>query len=129
VSQEKQFAVVHSPYLEWPSPLVLPSRFRLFVAANITDINADVVSEFAVAALSRGMVYFCSWGLGCERFHDIVDEVIAEDDVSQRRFAGPTKSDTVIGLPPTLEFGHGSERWLACALVSLFLETAQGTSK
>ena len=44
------------------------------------------------------------------------------------------------GLPPTLEFGHGSKRWLACfcpglarvvvcALVSLFLETAQGTNK
>jgi hypothetical protein len=37
MSEEKQFAVVHSRELEWPPPLELPSRFRLFVAANITD--------------------------------------------------------------------------------------------
>jgi hypothetical protein len=42
------------------------------------------------------MVYFCSWGPGCERFHDIVDELIAEDDVSERSFAGPTKNDVVM---------------------------------
>ena len=90
MSEEKQFVVIYSPNLEWPSSLELPSRFRLFVAANVSDISTEVASDFALAALSRGMVYFCSWGQGCERFHDIVDEVIAEDDVRERKFAGPS---------------------------------------
>ena len=38
------------------------------------------------------MVYFCSWGPDCERFHDIVDDVILEDDLGQRRFVGSDES-------------------------------------
>jgi hypothetical protein len=96
MSEDKQFTVIYSPHLEWPSPLELPSRFRLFVAANVSNISTDAVADFALAALTRGMIYFCSWGEGCERFHDIVDEVIVEDDVSERRFAGPTTNDVVM---------------------------------
>lgn len=54
------------------------------------------MSEFASAALSRGMVYFCAWGHDCERIHDIVDEVIAEDDHGEGRFVGPTPNDIVM---------------------------------
>ncbi len=43
------------------------------------------------------MVYFCAWGPGCERFHDIVDEIIADDGVSGRnRFLPPTSDDVVM---------------------------------
>lgn len=42
------------------------------------------------------MVYLCAWGRDCERLHDIVDEVIAEDDIGARRFAGPTQEDVVV---------------------------------
>ena len=42
------------------------------------------------------MVYFCSWGRDCERFHDIVDGVIVEDDVTERKFRGPTADDVVM---------------------------------
>ena len=42
------------------------------------------------------MVYFCSWGPECERFHDIVDEVIIGDDLSEQEFSGPNTSDVVM---------------------------------
>ena len=43
------------------------------------------------------MVYFCGWGPGCERFHDIVDEIIVGDEVVGRnRFKPPTTHDAVM---------------------------------
>jgi len=87
------FKVVDLPSLIWPSNVTIPSkRFRLFVAADTENNTVDVVSAFANAALKKGMVYFCSWGPGCERFHDIVDEVILEDDLRDRRFVGADES-------------------------------------
>jgi hypothetical protein len=97
MAEAKQFAVIQLPELRWPSSLPLSSRrFRLFVAADISDVSVDAVSDFASAALSKGMVYFCAWGRDCERFHDIVDEVIVKDDLGERKFVGPTASDTVM---------------------------------
>jgi hypothetical protein len=81
----------------WPTALELPSkRFRLFVAAEVSPISADVISEFAAAALNSGMVYFCAWGCDCERFHDIVDEAIVEDELGERWWAGPNADDTIM---------------------------------
>lgn len=54
------------------------------------------MADFALAALNKGMVYFCSWGPECERFHDIVDEVIIGDDLSEQEFSGPNTSDVVM---------------------------------
>lgn len=87
----KRFAVIQLPELKWPASVELPgSRFRLFVAADISDVSTDLVSQFATAALTAGMVYFCAWGHDYGRFHDIVDEVIVEDDVlGERRFVAP----------------------------------------
>lgn len=87
------FNVVDLPSLIWPSDITIPSkRFRLFVAADTENNPVDVVSTFAYAALGKGMAYFSSWGPGCERFHDIVDEVILEDDLGDRRFVGSDES-------------------------------------
>ena len=97
VMADKQFAVIDLAELKWPSNLQLPSiHFRLLVAADIENVPAEIVSEFAFSALSKGMVYFCAWGPGCSRFHDIVDEVIVVDEIGERRFAGPSKDDVVI---------------------------------
>ena len=85
--------VVDLPSLIWPSNVTIPSkRFRLFVAVDTENNTVDVVSAFANAALGKGMVYFCSWGPGCERFHGIVDEVILEDDLGDRHFVGADES-------------------------------------
>jgi hypothetical protein len=71
MADEKRFAVIQLPSLKWPTSVRLSgSHFRLFVAADISDVSNDAVSEFASAALDRGMVYFCAWGRECERFHE-----------------------------------------------------------
>jgi hypothetical protein len=97
MKQEKRFAVIQVPDLNSPPTLKIPSkRFRLFVAANITDVSTQVVSDFALAALKSGMVYFCSWGPECERFHDIVDEVLVEGRIGEQKFAGPNSIDVIM---------------------------------
>ena len=97
MEQEKRFAVIQLPDLNWPPAFEISSkRFRLFVAANITEVSTQAVSDFALATLNRGMVYFCSWGHDCERFHDIVDEVIVGDDLTEQKFSGPKTSDVVM---------------------------------
>lgn len=97
MNADKQFTVIDLPDLNWPTSLKLPTkRFRLFVAADTLDTSVDSISEFAMAALKAGMVYCCAWGHGCERFHDIVDECITEDDIGARKFAGPTANDVVM---------------------------------
>jgi len=97
MTQEKRFLVFQVPSLNWPILLSIPSRrFRLFVAADITDVTTQEVADFALAALNRGMVYLCSWGPDCERFHDIVDEVLIADDLSDQNFCGPNSSDVVM---------------------------------
>lgn len=48
-----------------------------FVALIAWDSLAQPPGEVARVArvlLNAGCVYFCCWGLGCERMHDIVDE-------------------------------------------------------
>lgn len=83
--------------LQWPASLKIPSKkFRLFVAADVRNIDVQALADFGAIALKNGMVYFCAWGPGCERFHDIVDEVIVTDDLGQRLFAGPSPHDTVM---------------------------------
>ena len=97
MEKAKRLAVVKVPELKWPDKLEIPSkRFRLFVAANISNVSKDVVSAFSLSALNHGMVYFCSWGPDCERFHDIVDDVVLEDDLGERKFAGPNQDDVIM---------------------------------
>jgi hypothetical protein len=68
----------------------------LLVAADTEGSTVDVISNFAEAALIRGMTYFCAWGAGCSRFHDIVDEVIVGDELGAQRFAPPGSEDVVM---------------------------------
>src|SRR6202035_1797311 len=96
MASENRFSVVDLPSPVWPSAISIPTkRFRLFVAADTKTSTVDALSAFSCAALERGMVYFCGWGPGCERFHDIVDEVILQDDLGAKRFAGPDDSTFV----------------------------------
>jgi hypothetical protein len=97
MKEPKDFTVIELPELKWPTSVNLPTnRFRLFVAADVSEVSANALADFARAALCSGMVYFCAWGRDCEKFHDIVDEVIAHDYAGERKFAGPTAMDTVM---------------------------------
>lgn len=92
----KDFAVIQLTQLKWPTIQLASKRFRLFVAADVSDTSTETISEFALAALNQGMVYFCAWGTGCSRFDDIVDEVLVEDDLGDRRFSGPNEDDVIM---------------------------------
>jgi hypothetical protein len=97
MAEETQYTVIESDCLIWPTSLRLQAKqFRLLVAADTTHTTTDEISDFTEAALGRGMVYFCAWGPGCEKFHDIVDEVIGRDELGERRFAAPTADDFVM---------------------------------
>jgi hypothetical protein len=97
MAKETEFAVIESSQLIWRTSVQMSARrFRLFVAADTAHTTADQISAFAEAALGRGMVYFCAWGPGCDRFHDIVDEVVVGDELAERSFAPPTAKDVVM---------------------------------
>jgi hypothetical protein len=94
---EDHAVVIDLESLTWPSTLHIPRRrFRLFIAADVVYVPTGIISAFARSALSRGMVYFCAWGQGCERFHDIVDEVVVKDELEDRVYVGPTAKDTIM---------------------------------
>src|SRR4051795_13082871 len=91
---QNQSCVVSLQSLQWPDALKIPSkRFRLCVAADVRSIDTPKLADFGGMALKKGMVYFCAWGPDCERFHDIVDEVIVMDDLGQRFFVDPSPHD------------------------------------
>jgi hypothetical protein len=97
VSNQKPFLVLRLDSLKWPRDIQIPvKRFRLFVAADASHANVDALSDFALSALQAGMVYFCSWGPDCERFHDIVDEVAVEDAIGERLYVGKHPSDVIM---------------------------------
>jgi hypothetical protein len=60
------------------------------------DSSVNAVSEFVLAALQQGMVYCCVWGPGCEGFHDIIDDIVVEDGLSERRVVGATPNDVIM---------------------------------
>jgi len=94
---DRDFAVVQLTNLAWPPLLSLPTtRFRLLVAADVREVGDGAIAQFASAALNAEMVYFCAWGPDCERFHDIVDSVLVNDDKGARRYAGPRPEDIVM---------------------------------
>jgi len=97
IGHPKRFAVVEISNLIWPATLEIPSkRFRLLVVGDTSQLSVRAISDLAAAALERGMVYCCCWGEGCERFHDIVDEVIVADDLGPRKFSGSKPDDVIV---------------------------------
>jgi hypothetical protein len=128
------FTVVELSCFKWPRLSVPVRRFRLFVAADLRTISTDEIADFARNALSSGMVYICAWGPDCERLHDVVDEIVVADEIGERRFVGPTESDTIMTTwhngetlddalefflqcsRPTEGFAVDSEYWLALSL-------------
>lgn len=96
MTDTNHFIVIVVDSLVWPASLTIPSpRFRLLVAADTHRVAVEELSGFAQEALGRGMVYFCAWGNGSERFHDIVDEV-RDAGVGQVQLKPPTRNDVVM---------------------------------
>ncbi len=135
MADDKPFYVVQLDSLNRPADIQIPGgRFRLFIAGDVTRASTELISEFACSALKSGMVYFCAWGPDCERFHDIVDEVVVEDDIGEGLFVGKSKSDTIMTTwhgdetldealdffahltCPTAGFERNSNFWVAVSL-------------
>jgi len=61
--EAKNFSVIELAELKWPTTLNLPTkRFRLFVAADVTELSANALADFGRSALRSGMVYFYELG-------------------------------------------------------------------
>ena len=63
-----------------PSEIALPSKhFVCLLSWNAERAGVAEIATTAEKLLALGCVYFCCRGAGCERVHDIVDEVSVGD--------------------------------------------------
>ena len=52
-----------------------PSQhFVALLVADTTQISEETLGSFSRALLQSGCSYFCAWGMGCERAHDLFDQ-------------------------------------------------------
>jgi len=58
-------------------------HFAVFLAWDALSASTDAISELAVELHNRGLAYLCAWGPGCERVHDIFDEVEVQLEASR----------------------------------------------
>jgi len=73
------FVVEVTTLADLPSVFGLPSEhFVCFMACDATAIQDQLIAAAARRLVLAGGVYFCAWGPGCERVHDIVDTVALE---------------------------------------------------
>ena len=70
-------------WLAIPSPEALPdslslfsAKFTCFLAWDAAEDSSAVTSAMMRKLLRLGCVYLSCWGQGCERRHDIMDEVL-----------------------------------------------------
>jgi hypothetical protein len=67
----------------------LSSRyFVCFLGWDSSTVSTSVISQVAEILLRSGCVYFCSWGSGCERVHDIIDEASVGPNPPPEIYAG-----------------------------------------
>lgn len=76
----------------WPS-IKLPSLFACFCALDACEMSVSEISDFCEKLLRSGCVYLCAWGPGCERVHDIMDEIIVGDNPPESSFADIMTTD------------------------------------
>lgn len=59
-----------------PGVLELPSRhFLCFLAADFTRLSDGAIIKLANSLMAAGASYFVCWGPGCERAHDLIDDL------------------------------------------------------
>jgi len=72
--------------LELPAAVPLSERdlptghFACLIAWDAQGASAHTVSDFIEPLLRAGASYFVCWWPGCERVHDIIDEVVSYPD-------------------------------------------------
>ena len=53
-------------------------HFAAFLAWDVTSVEPGEIARLATLLHNRGLAYLCAFGPGCERVHDIFDEVEIE---------------------------------------------------
>lgn len=59
------------------------SRFVCLIAWDASQSSVEDMVRVARKVLDSGAVYVSAWGSGCERVHDIFDEVVVESGLSE----------------------------------------------
>tara|TARA_R110002073_G_scaffold336374_1_gene532674 strand:+ start:179 stop:682 length:504 start_codon:yes stop_codon:yes gene_type:complete len=58
-----------------PDVINFAGRFATFLLVwNSSETPFPVICHLARKLIDAGGVYFCTWGAGCERLHDLIDE-------------------------------------------------------
>jgi hypothetical protein len=91
VSDRTLFAL-DLPGVEVPLPeLLLPSKhFTCLLASDFHSLSDEQIIRLAEHLASSGACFFVCWGPGCERAHDLVDEVLVSHDNS------PTEASVIM---------------------------------
>ncbi len=57
----------------------------LFIACDFSKYSIDELSGFADSILDRAVAFVCTWGKGCEKTHDIIDEIAVYREVVENK--------------------------------------------
>jgi hypothetical protein len=68
------YCIVARDFASLPLSFSFPSKHFVALLAGDTRYTEDAtLASFADTVLESGCAYFCAWGPGCERAHDIFD--------------------------------------------------------
>lgn len=72
---ERELFFIAAPEIaDLPSAFTFGSRhFSALLVTDSTRIADDGLATFSTSLIRAGCSYFCTWGPGCERAHDIFD--------------------------------------------------------
>ena len=57
------------------------ANFVCLIAWDSENASKEDISNLVVPLIKSGCSYFCTWGAGCERLHDIIDDIILDLNV------------------------------------------------
>jgi hypothetical protein len=84
VSERKLYLLSLDRPEDVPERIALSSsRFVCLIAWDATQSSVDDIARVARKLLDSGAVYISAWGSGCERVHEIFDEVIVESGLGE----------------------------------------------
>jgi len=74
-----------------PDVITFAGRFAVILLVwNSSEVSAPTICHFVRKLIGTGGVYFCTWGTGCERLHDLIDEEWVGDGLT------PQTDDTLM---------------------------------
>jgi hypothetical protein len=94
---KNHFFVIESATLSWPPAFHIPSRrFRLFVAADVSGVTTDVIPSSFMPPWNVAWCISARGDLIVRGFTTLWTKLVVEDDLGERQFRGPNRSDTIM---------------------------------